>query len=262
VGRNRRQTPILSDRMTYLEFNPYWNIPHKIARKDILPKAISDPTYLARLGIRVFDSWDHQARELDPMSIPWESLSARDFPYRLRQDPSDVNALGRVKFMFPNPLSVYIHDTPGKALFDQQVRSFSSGCIRVNAPLVLAQYLLSKQGWDRARLKAAVAQGQRQAVVLDNPIPVHLVYFTAWVDVERRVNFREDIYGRDRRLLTALNSRNADLIICSNDALKNNLMAVCTPLPSQPNAAAVASGRVAAPIAPTGEMPDNPLTGL
>jgi len=262
VGRKRRQTPILSDRMTYLELNPYWNIPRKIARKDILPKAISDPTYLARLGIRVFDSWDHQARELDPMSIPWESLSARDFPYRLRQDPSDVNALGRVKFMFPNPLSVYIHDTPGKALFDQQVRSFSSGCIRVNAPLVLAQYLLSKQGWDRARLKAAVAQGQRQAVVLDNPIPVHLVYFTAWVDVERRVNFREDIYGRDRRLLTALNSRNADLIICSNDALKNNLMAVCTPLPSQPNAAAVASGRVAAPIAPTGEMPDNPLTGL
>jgi murein L,D-transpeptidase YcbB/YkuD len=262
VGRKRRQTPILSDRMTYLEFNPYWNIPRNIARKDILPKAITDPTYLARRGIRVFDSWDDQARELDPMSIPWESLSARYFPYRLRQDPSDVNALGRVKFMFPNPLSVYIHDTPGKVLFDQQARSFSSGCIRVNAPLTLAQYLLSNQGWDRARLEAAVARGQRQTVVLNKPIPVHLVYFTAWVDAEGRVNFREDIYGRDRRLLIALNSRHADVIICSNDRLKNNLMAACTSLATHPNATAAVSGGVADPVAPTGEMADNPLTGL
>jgi murein L,D-transpeptidase YcbB/YkuD len=217
VGRKSRQTPILSGRMTYLEFNPYWNIPRNIARKDILPKAISDPTYLTRLGIRIFDSWDHQARELDPMLIPWDHLSARNFPYRLRQDPSDVNALGRVKFMFPNPLSIYIHDTPGKVLFRKQARSFSSGCIRVKAPLVLAQYLLSQQGWDHARLEAAVAQGQRQAVVLDNPIPVHLVYFTAWVDREGWVNFRQDIYGHDQRLLIALNDRHVDRLFCSND---------------------------------------------
>lgn len=263
VGRKRRQTPILSDRMTYLEFNPYWNIPRKIARKDILPKAISDPTYLARLGIRVFDSWDHQARELDPMGIPWESLSARYFPYRLRQDPSDVNALGRVKFMFPNPLSVYIHDTPGKALFDQQARSFSSGCIRVNDPLTLAQYLLNNQGWDRARLEAAVARGQRQTVVLDNPIPVHLVYFTAWVDAEGRVNFREDIYGRDRRLLMALSHRQADLIICGNRALETNRLAARPPLHTLSAATAAFSRHIAPAFAPTGDdMTDNPLTGL
>ena len=226
VGKKRRQTPIMSGRMTYLEVNPYWNIPRKIVRRDILPKVISDPTYLIRQGIRIFDSWDRQAMELDPTSIPWEKISARHFPYRLRQDPSDLNALGRVKFMFPNQRSVYIHDTPGKTLFDRQVRSFSSGCVRVEAPVALAQYLLSKQGWDRPRLETAIAQGKRQTVVLDSPIPVHLVYFTAWVDADGRVNFREDIYERDRELLIALGMRASNPVFTSNDAVRNYLLAV------------------------------------
>ena len=162
VGRIKRQTPIMSGTMTYLEFNPYWNIPQKIARKDILPKVIGDPDYLTRQGIKVFDNWDDQASALDPAAIAWNNLSGRYFPYRLRQDPSEVNALGQVKFMFPNDYSIYIHDTPGKSLFGRQGRSFSSGCVRVEAPMALAQYLLNGQGWDRTRLETTIANGQRQ----------------------------------------------------------------------------------------------------
>ncbi|MBR9987760.1 MAG: L,D-transpeptidase family protein, partial [Desulfosarcina sp.] len=262
VGKSRRQTPALSGRMTYLEFNPYWNIPRKIARRDILPKVVSDPEYLTRQGIRVFDSWDRQAREVDPAGIIWENLSANHFPYRLRQDPSDVNALGRIKFMFPNPQSVYIHDTPGRALFNRQERHFSSGCIRVETPLDLAQYLLDGQGWTLSRLEAAMMNGRRQTVVLDDPIPVHLVYFTAWVDADGAVNFREDIYDRDRELLIALNHRDTSLIVCTTDATRNHLMAVCSPLPTRPDAMADASTRIASSTAPPDEVADNPTTGL
>lgn len=262
VGKSRRQTPALSGRMTYLEFNPYWNIPRKIARRDILPKVVNDPEYLTRQGIRVFDSWDHQAPELDPTGIMWDNLSAGYFPYRLRQDPSDVNALGRIKFMFPNAQSVYIHDTPGKALFSRQARHFSSGCVRVEAPLDLAQYLLDDQGWNRARLETAMMSGRRQTVVLNDPIPVHLVYFTAWVDTDGTVNFREDIYDRDRKLLIALNNRDTDLIVCGTDATRNNLTAVCPPLPTDPDTLADASTRIAASTEPPVEVAGNPVAGL
>ena len=262
VGKSRRQTPALSGRMTYLEINPYWNIPRKIARRDILPRVVNDPEYLTRQGIRVFDSWDHQAPELDPTGIMWDNLSARYFPYRLRQDPSDVNALGRIKFMFPNAQSVYIHDTPGKALFSRQARHFSSGCVRVEAPLELAQYLLDDQGWNRARLETAMMSGRRQTVLLNDPIPVHLVYFTAWVDTDGTVNFREDIYDRDRKLLIALNNRDTDLIVCGTDATRNNLTAVCPPLPTDPDALADASKRIAASSKPPVEVAGNPVAGL
>ena len=262
VGKNRRETPILSGQMTYLELNPYWNIPRKIARTDILPKVIGDPTYLARQGIRIFDGWDRQARELDPTNIPWETISARTFPYRLRQDPSDLNALGQVKFMFPNHQSVYIHDTPGKALFNRARRSFSSGCVRLEAPLRLAQYLLSGQGWDRTRLESVVSQGQRQTVVLDNPIPVHLVYFTAWVDKDGTVNFREDIYNQDQQLLMALAKRPSNLVFCSNDAAINHLLAVSITPTHRTDSTPGALGSIASHTDLTGEMAGHPMTGI
>lgn len=263
VGTNRRKTPVMSGRMTYLEFNPYWNIPQKIARKDILPKIQLDPAYLIRQGIRVFDSWDPQARELDPMAISWKKIPARRFPYRLRQDPSDLNALGRIKFMFPNPQSVYIHDTPGRDLFNRQRRSYSSGCVRVEEPLRLAQYLLGEQGWDRARLEAAFAKGERKTVVLDNPVPVHLVYFTAWVDENGEANFREDLYGWDRQLQRVLEQRTPDLIFCGRDAVSGHLVAACTPDKTGPAPAAGASGIFgAAPVELSGEVAGDQVTGL
>jgi L,D-transpeptidase YcbB len=226
VGKQDRQTPIMSDRMTYIEFNPYWNIPQKIASKDILPKVIDDPSYLTRQGIRVFDSWEGQAQALDPASIAWDRLSDRNFPYRLRQDPSHVNALGQMKFMFPNRHSIYIHDTPGKSLFDRQARIFSSGCVRIEEPMTLAHYLLSEQGWNQRRLQAITAHEQRKSVVLTNPIAVHLVYFTAWVDEDEMVNFRKDIYGRDARMLQALHHPAPDLIVRGNPAENKNLLAI------------------------------------
>lgn len=219
VGKKGRQTPIMSDRMTYLELNPYWNIPQKIARKDILPKVIDDPSYLVRQGIRVFDGWEHQAPEMDPTTIAWDRLSTRHFPYRLRQDPSCLNALGQVKFIFPNPHSIYIHDTPGKTLFDRQERIFSSGCVRVEEPMALAHYLLNDQGWTPEKLQATILKGKRKSVTLDDPIPVHLVYFTAWTAEDGTVHFRDDIYGRDRRLLVALSNCDADPVLRVNERL-------------------------------------------
>jgi murein L,D-transpeptidase YcbB/YkuD len=262
VGKKRRQTPIISGRMTYLEFNPYWNIPRKIARRDILPRAIADPGYLVRQGIRIFDGWDSQAMELDPTHLAWENLSARSFPYRLRQDPSPVNALGQVKFIFPNRHSVYIHDTPGKALFLRQERHLSSGCVRVEAPLALAQHLLNDQGWGHDRLDAVIAQGKRKAVVLNRPVPVHLVYFTAWADADGTVNFRDDIYGRDRDLLVALERRTTNRTFCSREVSDIPMIASGSPLQAGPVKTTGASGRVTATIEPAGKVAGNPMAGI
>jgi len=209
VGQKRRPTPVLSSKITYLEINPYWYVPPKIAREDLLPKIQENPYYLVRQNFRVFDSWDKDARELNPFTINWASLSEAHFPFRLRQEPAAHNALGRVKFMFPNELSVYIHDTPAKSLFKRSSRPFSSGCVRVEAPLELVALLLRHQDWDQARLSEAVASNQRQVVILDDPMPVHLVYLTAWVAAGGETHFREDIYGHDQTLLSALNESTA-----------------------------------------------------
>lgn len=142
VGLPYRSTPVFSDEVTYVHFNPYWNVPPSIAKKDILPRVKRDPGYLVRRSIRVFSDWSGNARELDPWSIDWSRFNSSYFPYKLRQDPGPQNPLGRVKFMFPNKYSVYLHDTPSRGLFDHPVRAFSSGCIRVEKPVDLAAFLL------------------------------------------------------------------------------------------------------------------------
>jgi len=229
VGRPDRQTPNLSGRMTYLEINPYWNVPSKIARKDILPKIKEDPDYLVRQGIKVFDSWDEAASPIDPESISWEGVSRTYFPYRLRQDPSAFNALGRVKFIFPNSQAVYIHDTPSKSLFAKTRRGFSSGCVRLESPLELARYLLRNQSWNQDRLEKTVDSGRHRTVVLKKPIPVHLVYFTAWMGPSGSVNFREDIYDQDRELELALIQRPAPTLFCHVEKSAGPMLAHFTP---------------------------------
>jgi L,D-transpeptidase YcbB len=222
VGKKSRPTPILTSQMTYLELNPYWNIPQKIARQDILPKVQADPDFLVRKGIRVFDSWQADAPALDSLEIDWSDLSEDYFPYRLRQQPAGDNALGRIKFMFPNRQSVYIHDTPGKSLFGRLQRLFSSGCVRVEEPLTLAYYLLMDQHWNRRRLAMAVESRQNRTIVLQSPIPVHLVYFTAWMNADGQVQFRDDVYGRDRRLLIDFLKTEANIYFCSAPAGSNS----------------------------------------
>jgi L,D-transpeptidase YcbB len=211
VGKRNRPTPVMSAMMTYLEINPYWNIPQKIARKDLLPKIQKDPGYLLRRNIQVFSSWKEDADVIDPLDIDWQSYSKENFPpFRLRQQPVPSNALGRVKFIFPNRHSVYIHDTPAKSLFDKNDRSFSAGCVRIEEPLTLAKYLLASQNWDDKRIDAKIHSRKRMTVVLKEPIPVHLVYLTVWADEDGTVYFFQDLYNRDRRLLAKLKQVNSD----------------------------------------------------
>jgi murein L,D-transpeptidase YcbB/YkuD len=204
VGRKRRPTPALSSTLTHLEINPYWNVPSRIARLDLLPKIQENPGYLVRQNFRVFDSWDEDAQEIDPYTIDWSSYSKAHLPFRLRQEPDPRNALGRVKFMFPNEFSVYIHDTPSKSLFNRSSRHLSSGCVRLEKPLELLTYLLKRQDWNDARLSKLVASKRRQVVVLKRPVPVYLVYLTAWVEENGEIHFRDDIYGHDQQLLAAM----------------------------------------------------------
>jgi murein L,D-transpeptidase YcbB/YkuD len=208
VGRNYRRTPVFSEKMTYLVLNPDWNVPKSIAVKDILPKVKEDPSYLQRLGFKVYDSWQDDAAEIDPAAIDWSSISSRNFRFRLVQAPGPQNALGRIKFMLPNKYAVYLHDTPSQQLFQQARRGFSSGCIRVENPFRLAAYVLQGQeDWTEEKLEAAVKSGKKRIIGLQGPVPVHLLYWTAWVDDEGELNFRKDIYDRDEPLDRALKEK-------------------------------------------------------
>jgi murein L,D-transpeptidase YcbB/YkuD len=205
VGRDYRRTPVFSDVMTYLVLNPYWNVPHRLAVEDKLPLIKQDPGYLASERIRVFQGWGADAVEIDPATVDWSKVTAGNFNYRLRQDPGPQNALGRIKFMFPNRFDVYLHDTPSRSLFDKSVRAFSSGCIRIENPIGLAEYLLrSDPKWARPAILVALGQEVEQTVRLPEPIPVHVLYCTAWVDDDGTVQFRDDIYGRDKAVDEAL----------------------------------------------------------
>jgi murein L,D-transpeptidase YcbB/YkuD len=199
VGRPDRQTPELDSAINRLEFNPYWTVPPRIARVDLLPKAQRDPNFFPAHGIRIYSGWEEAAEEIDPATIDWFSAEARAMRFRLRQDPGPENALGPVKFLFPNPYDVYLHGTNHPELFVKPARFFSSGCIRLPRPLELAALVLRDDpDWDPARIQSAVEAGINTPVPLRNPVPIHLVYRTAWVDPDGTLEFRDDVYGRDR----------------------------------------------------------------
>jgi murein L,D-transpeptidase YcbB/YkuD len=205
VGRAYRQTPEFSGRMTYIEVNPIWNVPPKLAREDILPKAKKDPAYLKKMGFRVLENWTDGAPEIDPEAVDWSQVEAENLTYRFRQDPGPHNSLGRIKFMFPNKFDVYLHDTPERGLFKRAARDFSSGCIRVEKPLELAEYILRDDPeWSREKLLAAIEAQETQVVSLRKPLSVHLLYWTAWLAEDGRAQFRQDIYLRDAALYRAL----------------------------------------------------------
>jgi murein L,D-transpeptidase YcbB/YkuD len=206
VGKTYHKTPVFSDMIKYLEFNPFWNIPTGIARNEMLPKLKKDPMYLRERNIRVFSSWGEDAKELDSTKIDWNDVGNNITRYKLRQDPGPANALGTVKFMFPNKYNVYLHDTPSHNLFQRTGRTFSHGCIRVSEPLELASYLLGgeEKGWGIDRVREIVSGGKRTIVSLEKPIPVHITYRTVWIGPDGTVRFSEDVYGRDRLLEKAL----------------------------------------------------------
>jgi len=206
VGKLQHETPVFSDMITYLEFSPYWNIPPSIAENEMLPELEKDSRYLAERNIRVFSSWEADAAELDSTSIGWNDIGDDIVRYKLRQDPGPDNALGTVKFVFPNKHNVYLHDTPAHNLFGRSQRAFSHGCIRVSRPHELASQLLGggKNGWGIDRIKEIIASRERTVVRLEEPVPVHIAYRTVWPDADGSVHFREDVYGRDRLLEEAL----------------------------------------------------------
>jgi murein L,D-transpeptidase YcbB/YkuD len=205
VGTPFHRTPVFSGNMSYVVVNPYWHITPSIARNEILPSVQKDVNYLASKNIRVFSDWSANAYEVDPHSVDWSQVSPRGMKYKFRQDSGPTNALGRIKFIFPNRHNIYLHDTPSKHLFKQSVRSFSHGCIRVQYPFDFATFVLrDRPGWTREKIDQTVAAGDRKIVNLPQSLPVHLTYLTNWVNSDGSVYFRKDIYGRDKLLSDAL----------------------------------------------------------
>jgi murein L,D-transpeptidase YcbB/YkuD len=207
VGRLYRQTPVFSSRMTYLVLSPFWHVPPTIAAVDKLPEIKRDPSYIASQRMVLLDASTNQP--VDVSSVDWDAMTGNGFNqrYRLRQDPGPNNALGDVKFMFPNPHNVYLHDTPSRELFARAERGFSSGCIRVERPLEVAEYLLrGDPRWSREGIRAAVDRRVETTVALPEPVPVHVQYWTAWVGEADELNFRRDLYMRDALVHEALSA--------------------------------------------------------
>jgi murein L,D-transpeptidase YcbB/YkuD len=205
VGKDFQKTPVFSGLITNLNLNPYWNIPDEIARKEILPEIRRKKAYLARNKIRVYIGWGQNAREIRPSAINWSKVSKSNFPFQLRQDPGPKNPLGSVKFVFPNKYDVYIHGTPYSGLFEKESRGFSHGCIRIESPVELADFLLREPSvWNSESLIAAIETKKNRILRLPEPTPVHILYFTTWVDEAGTVHFRDDVYGHDAVLSQAL----------------------------------------------------------
>lgn len=197
VGRTGDETPVLSDEMTTVVFSPYWNIPETIAEGETLPEIANDPGFLERNNIEVVRAGKSEPEVVDPATVDWNDAGALEH-LSFRQRPGERNALGLVKFVFPNPQNVYIHDTPADYLFGRVGRTFSHGCIRIEQPIALAQYLLRDQPqWTPEAIQSAMQAGVEKHVKLSTPIPVHLTYFTAWIDANGGLNFRNDVYGYD-----------------------------------------------------------------
>lgn len=199
VGKKSNRTPVFSDTVTEVVFSPYWNIPQSIQVKEMLPSILKDSGYLAKKDIEVVRYVDGKAKVVDASKIDWTNAAdAKDF--QLRQKPGGKNALGFVKFLFPNRHNVYLHDTPNGNLFDKLTRDLSHGCVRLEEPVSLAAYVLRDQPeWTAERIKAAMHAGKEERVALKNPIPIHLVYLTAQVDKDGLAQFFDDVYGYDLR---------------------------------------------------------------
>lgn len=203
VGQPFRETPIFKSAIKYLVLNPTWTVPPGILRKDILPKLRVDPGYLK---VKNLDVLDAGGRIVDAASFDWKNISAQRFPYTLRQPPGPKNALGRVKFIFPNEHSVYLHDTPSQDLFERSQRTFSSGCIRIEHALDLAEVLLQGTEWNKGTIQQSIDAADSKTIFLPRPLTIMLLYWTAEPDPEGEVRFLRDVYKRDAAVRNALDA--------------------------------------------------------
>ncbi len=196
VGKRGDETPLFSDQMEQVVFSPYWNVPETIALQETAPAVARDPSFLARNNMEVVDD---RGRVVPANAIAWDDEGALR-AYRFRQRPGATNALGFVKFVFPNRHAVYLHDTPADALFQRIGRAFSHGCVRVEEPETLAQYVLRDQAeWTPEAIHSAMRSGNERHVKLSEPIPVHIIYMTAWTDERGGLHFAGDVYGYDSK---------------------------------------------------------------
>lgn len=193
VGKPENQTVAFHDTMETVVFNPSWGVPQSIVRNEMLPILVRDPGYLDRLGFRVMDK---AGRIVKSRSVDWPAFG-KTIPFAVQQPPGDDNALGDIKFLFPNRHDIYMHDTPTKALFSRDIRALSHGCVRVENPRRFGELVL---GWTAEQIAARIESGESTSVRVKKPLSVHLVYFTAWPDGDGKIAYFDDVYGRDRRM--------------------------------------------------------------
>ena len=201
VGKTGQQTPVFRDELQYIVFNPTWTVPYSIATREMLPEIKAQPDWF---GKHDFEVRNRTGDLVDPESVDWSAVTRRNFDYIFVQAAGPNNALGQIKFIFPNDHAVYLHDTPARQLFGSAERAFSHGCIRVEDPLKLAEILLGPNGWDHKRIEAAVSNKKTTTVFLTKPLPVLLLYWTANVDPDGVVHFYRDVYQRDPPMIDAL----------------------------------------------------------
>ena len=205
VGQETKRTPVFNESMTYIVFSPAWTVPNTILKEEVIPQLLKGPAYLTKKNMKLFRN---DGSELAYSDVDWSTISESNFPYMVRQDPGPGNALGRVKFMFPNNYNVYIHDTPSKSFFARDARAVSHGCIRVEDPFDLAVLLLSDvPEWTPDNIRTAMQQPKEQTVLLKVPVDVLVIYLTAWTDGKDRIQFRNDVYKSDEKVLVALNQK-------------------------------------------------------
>ncbi|MGD2168171.1 MAG: L,D-transpeptidase family protein [Gammaproteobacteria bacterium] len=198
VGSKDDPTPAFSDQIEYLVFNPYWHVPRRIALEELVPKAVESPGYLTRQNYDVLA----QGEVVEESSVDWSGMNHSSFTYRIRQRPGPTNALGVVKFLFPNPLDIYLHDSPTRSLYARPVRAFSHGCIRLEDPRALAEALLEHTGdWNAEQIADTLDTGRRRQINLERPVPVYLTYITARVTDSGELALFDDVYGRDHSAL-------------------------------------------------------------
>jgi murein L,D-transpeptidase YcbB/YkuD len=202
VGKAFRKTPVFNSQIKYLVFNPTWTVPPTILREDIIPKIKKNPEYLQKMKISVID---RQGRIADPSSVDWSKYSGKNVPYTFRQEPGPHNALGRIKFIFPNKHFIYLHDTSSRSLYARKDRAFSSGCIRVEKNIELAEILLDDPyKWNQKNIKNLIDTLETKKVNLPEPMPVSLLYWTVRFDEKGKIIFKKDVYDRDGAVLNGL----------------------------------------------------------
>jgi len=203
VGKSSRKTPVFNSQIKYIIFNPVWTLPPTVLKEDILPAIKKNPDYLQKMKINVID---RKGMIVDPSSIDWSAYSDKHMPYTFRQEPGPHNSMGRIKFIFPNKYFIYLHDSPSRSLYALEDRAFSSGCIRVEKNIELAEILLNDpENWNQQNIRKLIDTLKTKRVNLTKPMPISLFYWTIRFDEKGNIIFKKDIYDRDKEVLNGLN---------------------------------------------------------